>query len=441
LIDNAFFKHVAPIELIRKDFENLRKNEQLQTSREIQDLLLIQSIEGRSHNGSGVFSKRTYVNTTMDDIVDALNRDADQTKIRRQQLIDEIHHYIDDVVHGAKRGRLVSERGEPFIGFEYFRDRPVNDRDVLRGIYLGGLRDNAEIRKETEKRYDYRIGCGECYLVNIRVMTQMGLDAEMLAHDGHEDELESYLEQGLIVEDPGDIDPEDLRYYYIRHRVGPGQSDDSAVVVAGIMYNTDVALGVFLADAIDTLEKYVPEYKDQDQEIAYFIGRTFQDLGISMDDVYEMTYLSAIPSSVEEFVPDSSLRYLLAMDHISGLSTIESHLRFVENQPVPQFPISFKRILNTSFYEFIKKKLMNAHQLDRLAVPDIAISELTRPVREVARENCIQVAADSPLSDVIHQFKESKKELIVVLDRNQKVIGTLSATDLIEMSKTHSRLR
>ena len=50
--------------------------------------------------------------------------------------------------------------------------------------------------------------------------------------------------------------------------MGPGQSDDAAIVTAGLLYNVDVALGVFLADAIDTLEKYVPAYYDQDKALA-----------------------------------------------------------------------------------------------------------------------------------------------------------------------------
>jgi len=435
-LTDIFKKGIAPTALIRRDFDALRRSEKLRTTHEIQDFIFIQSVEGRSHNGSGVFSKRTYVNTTIDDVVRALNRDPDKVKQSRQALIDDIAAFVQSVINGEKRDRLVNASGEPFLGFEPFRERKVSDRDVLRGLYLGGLRDNVNVRKETEERYQFKIGCGECYLVNTRVMEEMGLDGEKLAHEPHEDEMEEFLESGLIVEGAGaEALNGELRYYYIRHRLGPGQSDDAAVVAAGILYSVDVALGIFLADAVDTLEKYAPEYKDQDQELGFFIGRTFRDLGISMDDVYELSYLCAIPESQEEFIPDSSLRYLLSEDYRSGLSTIESHLAFIEGKPVPAIPISFKRVLNTSFYEYLKKRLLNVRSLDRLAVPEIAVQELNRPVKELARENYVEVQEDESLAEAVRRFKESKKELIVVLDKNGRIKGTLSAADLIDLAK------
>ena len=271
---NHYEKDIAPVEVIRRDFEILRSHESLKTTNEVQDILFIQSLEGRAHNGAGFFNKRTYVNTNIDDVVKALNRDPQKTKAYRQSLIDDITAFVNAVINGEKKEKLVNDRGEPFLGMPLFKDWRVNSRDILRGLYLGGLRDSAEVRMETEKRYQIKIGCGICYLVDARKMAQMNLDGEKLAHDAHEDDIESYLKEGLIVhygEKPAEVE-EDVRYFYIRHRLGPGQSDDGAIIIAGILYNVDVALGVFLADAIDTLEKYVPVYHDQDQELAYYIG-------------------------------------------------------------------------------------------------------------------------------------------------------------------------
>ena len=54
-----FLHSVAPKELIQADYEVLKSYERLETTREIEDFLFIQSLEGRAHNGSGVFQKRT----------------------------------------------------------------------------------------------------------------------------------------------------------------------------------------------------------------------------------------------------------------------------------------------------------------------------------------------------------------------------------------------
>lgn len=434
VFSKEFHARIASAELIRKDLGILRSYEKLDTTAVIEDLLFMQSIEGRAHNGSGAFDKRTFVNTTIDDIVRALGRDPVAVKAARQKLIDDIVHFVHDTLNEQKRDRLLSQSGEPFLGISFFRDRKVNARDVLRGIYIGGLRDNPDIRKAAEAKYQIRIGCGACYLVDTRIMTAMHLDGERLAHEAHEDRIAEFVEKGLIVQngvEPAKTEGDHIRYYYIRHRIGPGQSDDAAIVTAGVLYNVDVALGVFLADAIDTLEKYVPVYKDQDQELAYFIARSFKDVRITLDDVYEIAYLAAIPEAEEELVPDSSLRYLLSLDPRTSRTALQMHIGFIEGKPIAELPVSFKRILSTQFYEYVKRRLVNLKRLGAMSVPDIVVEELNRPVGEMAHKSFITVTKDLSLVEAVRRFKESKSEVMIVLDRNGSVIGTLSAVDLI----------
>jgi hypothetical protein len=429
-----FRKDIAPAELIRKDFELIRSHEKLIASNDVADMIFVQSIEGRAHNGAGVFNKRAYVNTNIDDIVRALKRDPVKTKAYRQGLIDEIADFVKTTMHGEKRDRLVNHKGEPFLGIDLFRERRVNARDVLRGIFLGGLRDNIDVRKETEARYQIKIGGGKLYFVNANVMSSMNMDGEHLAHDPHEHEIEEFRRQGLIMDD---YDPEmgDLvRYFYIRHRVGPGQSDDAAIVIAGILYNMDVALGVFLADAIDTLEKYATEFKDQDQELAYYIGRGYKELKLTMDDAYEMCFLSSIPEAEEDLVPDSSLRYLLTTENAYKTSALESHLAFAEGKPVPPIPVGYKQVPNTQLYTYIKRRLMNVRRLDALSVPELMIQEWDRPIRDIVKKNFIVLEDEQQLATAIRRFKESKSEIIIVVNKNGKITGTLTATDLIALA-------
>jgi len=431
---NEFLSRVASAELIRKDLGILRSYEKLDTTAVIEDLLFMQSIEGRAHNGSGAFDKQTFVNTTIDDIVRSLGRDPAVVKAARQQLVDDIVHFVHDTMNDQKRDRLISQSGEPFLGVPFFRDRKVNARDVLRGIYIGGLRDNPDIRKAAEAKYQIRIGCGACYLVDTRVMTAMHLDGERLAHEAHENRIDEFAEKGLIVQDGVEhvkAAGDHVRYFYIRHRIGPGQSDDAAIVTAGILYNVDVALGVFLADAIDTLEKYAPVYKDQDQELAYFIARGFKDLRISLDDVYEIAYLAAIPEAEEELVPDSSLRYLFSLDPRTSRTALQMHLSFVEGKPIAELPVSFKRILSTQFYEYVKKRLVNLRRVAAMSLPDVVVEELNRPVGEMAHKSFTTVTKDLSLIDAVRKFKESKSDVMIVLDQKGNVVGTLSAVDLI----------
>ncbi len=422
---------VAPKELINADYELLRSYEHLDTTPQIEDLLFMQSLEGRSHNGAGTFENRTFVNTTIDDVVRALGRNPDEVKAKRQGIIDDILNYAQDAMDGEKRDKLINENGEPILGIHMFHDRRVNSRDVLRGLYLGGLRDNIEIRKEAEKVHRIKIGGGRCYIVDIKTMLAMNLDGEKLAEEAHEDKIEDYMRRGLIVSTEGVPDPKTQRYFYIRHRIGPGQSDDAAFIMAGILYNPDVALGVFLADAIDTLEKYAPVFKDQDGNLSFQIARGFHGLQITQEDVYELVSLSTIPESEEHMLPDSSLRYLLAIDPKSQSCAFRTHLDFIEGKPVVPLPVSFKRITSTQFYEYINRRLLNVRNLEKFAVPKLTIQELDKPIVDFAKKDFQIINRDATLAEVVRKFKESKCEILIVQDKNNKIIGTVRPTDLL----------
>ncbi|MBI5124396.1 MAG: hypothetical protein HZA72_03150, partial [Candidatus Omnitrophica bacterium] len=308
-------KKIAPSELIQQDFHHLKTQERLYTIPRVEDLVFMQSIEGRAHNGAGAFHKHSYVNTTIDDIVSALGRSPRLIKSKRQELIDEIIEFVDSAVAEDPRDRLVTRSGKPLLGIPHFTDRTVNYHDVLKGLYLGGLRDDPDIRKKAQGIYKIKIGYGKCYLVNTKVMDEMGLDGEMLAHQENEDRLQHYRNYGLIVDEANlkHSKAKHVKYIYIRHHVGPGQSDDAAIVTSGLLYNVDVALGVFLADAVDTFDKYVPSYRDQDKALAQYIKDNYSFLDLDEKDVYELAYLAAIPEEKVDEIPDSSLRYLLSV--------------------------------------------------------------------------------------------------------------------------------
>ena len=86
-------------------------------------------------------------------------------------------------------------------------------------------------------------------------------------------------------------------------------------MAGGLKSGGAVSAGIFLADAIDTLEKYVPpdRYADQDAELARTIERDFAALNLSRDDVCALTFLGRAGDGTEA-LPDSSLRHLLRVE-------------------------------------------------------------------------------------------------------------------------------
>ncbi len=347
---------VAPYGIIAQDFRELDAAETLRTTWANERLILMQSVQGHAHEGHRVFSGRRYPNTTMDDISRALRIDPVIVRADRQKLIDEITAYADRVMAGDDSCQLANENGEPLLGSSMFHNIDVCGRDVLKGLCLGGLRDDAKVRFEMEARYGITIGGGKCYLVNTKVMEEMGLNGDILAHSAHEDMLDYYRSKGLIVGETGP-DMGDLEYMYIRYRRGHGASDDTAIIAAGLVYGFGVAVGVFLADAIDTLEKHVLCFSDQDNALARKIMDKCPDLGISDGDLRHIAYLCATPDEASIQVPDSSLRLLMDIDRESDCTAVESHLLFVQQKKYPNMQIGHEGTGNVDLYEYVRDRV------------------------------------------------------------------------------------
>lgn len=347
---------VAPPELVRQDFRLLDARETLRTTWTNEELLLVQSVLGRAHEGHGAFRGRRFPNTTQDDVVRALRLDPMAVMGGRQALIDLVRSYARSARHRRAQQALVDDNGDPLLGISTLRFLPVDGADVLRGLYLGGLRDDPDVRAETERETGLRIGGGRSYHVDFDKMHAMDLTGDDLAHGEWGDRLDEFRAEGLIV-DGRDADRRSVQYQYIRHKAGPGASDDAAIVGAGLIWGLGTALGVFLADAVDTLEKYVPRYGDQDEAIARVIEREFDDLGVTAADVRRLTAVAAMPETAPLNVPDSSLRHLLSVDRHTDLCALEAHILEVQGTPAPAIGLGHERTPSHQFYEYMRSRV------------------------------------------------------------------------------------
>ncbi len=353
------YSEVSPFELIRDDFQRMMLTKRLRTTDEVCEVVLMQSVEGHAQMGHGLFRGRRYPNTEMDDIVQALGREPRRVALQRQMVIDEICEWADRALNGMAQDTLVNEHGDGLVGCGLLRHFTVDPKDVLRGLYLGGLRDNSEVRAEVEKRTGAVIGGGACRFVDIEVMQRLGLNGDRLAREANGDKIASYEEQKMIVPDPGPgyWDDERVRYMYIRDRIGGGASDDAAIAAAGKMHNLSVALGVFLADAVDTLEKFVVDYEDQDYSIARGIEAHFPELGLTMEDVYRLTWVCHVPQDALGRVPDSSLRHLIEVERLADQTALESHLAFVCGNSYSPMTLGHEDVPNDEFYRWLEGRI------------------------------------------------------------------------------------
>ncbi len=350
--------HTSPYDLIREDFQRMLYTMRLRTTEQAAENILMQSCEGHAQMGHGAFAGRRFPNTEMDDIVRALGRNPIVVAEQRQDLIDEVFEWTSGAIGGKAPTTLVNEEGEGLIGCGLLRHIAVDPPDVLRGLYLGGLRDDSELRLQVERQTGIRIGGGRMRFIDTEVMHEMGLDGDRLATGEHADQIDAYKREGLVIEDAGpDARDERIRYMYVRDRQGGGASDDAAIIAAGKLYKLSVALGVFLADAIDTLEKFVVDYGDQDDDLARNIERDFDDLSFSIEDVYRLIWLNAVPPEQTDSVPDSSLRHLLQIDKGTDQTALESHLAYVTGRPYSPMVLGHEDIPNIEFYQWLEARM------------------------------------------------------------------------------------
>lgn len=349
---------IPPIAIIIKDFESLKKEVKLLTSKEVSEIILMQTIEGHAHNGHGEFNGKKFVDTTLNDIVFALDLDQFAIRSARQGLIDEIYDFVDRVIKGEKIDKLLNKYGEPILRVPIFKDIKIDPKEVLLGLYLGGHMDDYDTRKEVEKIYNIEIGGGKNYLVDFKVMEELNIDGESLAHENNEDLIEHYKKVGLLL----DIDEKDkekflfhpsIRFQYIRHKKGTGVSDDLAVVFSGKLFSKSSALGVYFADAIDTLDKYSTKFCDQDYKLAKIIEQS-GIVNLKKQELYQFIYL--ITNPYKDF-PDSSQRYFLEINEKYNSTPLEAHLLFIDGLKPPEFNVAFERESNYIIYNYVEEKL------------------------------------------------------------------------------------
>jgi CBS domain-containing protein len=422
-------------ELVRQDFEHLSKTTELDVAKESEDAILMQSVEGHAHNGAGMFHKRRFVNITISDIVTALQLDANQVKTYRQRLIDEVRNYVDQVIEGKGPHRLLNPEGQPFLRASRLKNLMVNPSSILKGLYLGGLRDDSEIRRDVEREYDIKIGGGRCHFVDLRIMKHLNLDGEKLAHEAHDEEIEEYMKLGLIVppEKCHEQESEFVRYFYIRDRLGPGHSDDAAIVCAGLLFDRDVAIGVFLADAIDTLEKYVMKYCDQDNELARHISEHYKQLDVTLEDVRRLIYLCSIPEKKVDIVPDSSLRYLLSIDKETNQTLLDCYLAFVEGKPLMPMTIWKSKISTTEFFSYINHRFLNFQTAEAHVTSLPIAARLSRRVGEIMETGVMTVESSASVSEAIQKMLAGNKSFLLVTQDGGKIAGVVKASDLLRV--------
>jgi len=397
---------LPPKELVVADFYDLLDTVPLRTDETNRKLLLMQTIQGHSNMADGKFRTHEekaecikYPNVVIDDIALILAKDKRlgmtpaQVKKKRLDNIMEIKDLMMRIIKGERISRLETAKGEPLLGIPFFKKIEItNPINVLTGFYLGSIMDNYTTwRKQVEKvPYNLKMGGGECVAVDMRKLNKETLDKILkddpseslamqlaprsnegfhlgvLAQEEWEDHIKLLTKYKVIKEKPKVKSTKDIRSAYVRYKKGKGVSDNAAIVMAGVLYGKkdkqdgiETALGVFLADAVDTFDKYLPVIHKYglDECIGEEIKKSGK-INLTRKDKLNFIFMSAIHPKKK--MPDCSQRYFLQIDNETGDTAIENHLTYISGGTPNSMTFGHKAphvgVSSDDFYETIEEQ-------------------------------------------------------------------------------------
>ena len=79
----------------------------------------------------------------------------------------------------------------------------------------------------------------------------------------------------------------------------------------------------------------------------------------------------------------------------------------------------------------MNRRLVNVRNLEKFAIPNLTVKELDRAVADFAKHEFSVISKDSTIAEAVRKFKESKSEILILTDKNGKVVGTVRPSDLL----------
>ncbi|MDP3640524.1 MAG: hypothetical protein Q8R53_04990 [Nanoarchaeota archaeon] len=358
--------------LVKTDLSLTVMESQLSLERDLYEALLVQSVLGHAQEGHKAFFQGgvRYPSATITDIIEAADLDVEKIKGTRQRLIDEVFSWAE-LAQGDTTNRLLLE-GRPLLGIGFFQNIEVDPWFVLKGLALAGCMDNYGWRMKTFERFGgrtregepFEIGGGETYLLEPEVLQdrlqENPLYIEQLGLHEHTEADLVQLQSTLTT----DSSP-NAEVVYVRRKAGPGTSDDTAMIMGGVMTQQEgekqarsTVLGLLIGDGLDTYDKCVlhPVTGGYDEMLALQLREKLPDL-VSDEEIMQLIY-SAAKGNGNYVVSSSHKRLIQIMQGADPLqTTIEHHLKFLEQGDYPRFRIGFERMASEEFYEEVRKRI------------------------------------------------------------------------------------
>jgi len=343
-------------------------------------LLLPQSVHGRSQNGHGLFmdeygSPLIFPDARMEDAFagigeDVLGLSVAQAKRLRQEILENLESLLSRAIHEG-----VLNFGDPEdslanpLGLSILTGKEFEILSFLRGFVLAVRMDNWRNRSLTLKHFEVdlrgeplTLGGGESLLVSWSRLTASGLTEQIASSEEFDTaRLESLRQAGVILPDDysGNPSPETL---YFRRMIGPGVSDDAAMVFVGKTWGETAMYGAFVADAVDTYDKFLERYSSggSDEALAdRLLARLPADKTplVTETDIRRLIYFAA-KWNFPTLDISSSHRRLIQIESGARVPTFLNHLAFVKGAKPARIPLGYNRFDSAKFYRGVTDRAL-----------------------------------------------------------------------------------
>ncbi|MBL7170062.1 MAG: hypothetical protein ISS48_03510 [Candidatus Aenigmarchaeota archaeon] len=411
-----------------KDLEILLSQEELDFEDETTLRLYVQTIGGHASEGHTAFFKNPCLTTHIEiaqalseiiyDVYKIQEMSPDEFKgeaanflmLKNEEDIKSLEEFVYQIIEGKKPKRLRDKKRRNLFGHclydEIILKNPLN---FLKGAWVGSLMDSAETRVEVEKKFGIAIGKGEIFLGNWQALVRYRGKLDNLAVTEHsQEDITLMKEEGLLFEE-GEVNDK-FQQVYVRYKKGQkdthykqsknyvGVHDGLMVLLAGIVYGTDGALGLNALDIVDTLDKNIKHFikggwdekigriiEENQELIAKNHNKNFE---LDKETLYDLIYLGAIPQDkagrrhrrrrgkgIELDSP--STRYLNKIE--KETTTLRSYIQFLEGE-VPKNKYVGPKWCKTTLYSEIVYLLRQITRKKLIKVPK-NLSEL-KPILE-----------------------------------------------------------
>lgn len=422
--------------LLEMDWKKIRVTSETAVDINLGHHLYLQTVAANARNGTSLFQRRRFPNVTIDDVVKALNLKTDKLKTERQRMINDFLTWVDYILSGVTRDRLVNESGDALFLMTPLAKYTVDAESVIRGIYLWSAIQSRELIKKAEAKYKKVIGHGSYYLVDMQQLAKNGINADDLEHFSHEDMIDFYREIKLITTQENVWrEPEGkIKYLFVRHSLGSGISPDLAIVLAGIIYGRDAAFGVVLSQMLESISIYTHQYINYSEEITKDISRKFLKLDINENELLSFVNLVVMPDDEHrDIVRMSSPLELFVADTKTGVYPFEAYLAFIEQKPSVPTYIGANRILSLDFFRYINKLLLEFKVLDTIPSVNYLNLSLNLPAADFAYRDFIVIKADEPISKGINEMIQTRKDILIIIDDDGRLKGVLHSSDIVRL--------